>query len=306
MRHLLQVVLFLGVLVGSAQAVIVYDGTAANLSAPTDDPGWDAVGRFTGTGVGSAVFLGNFSGSAWFLTANHVPTSSNTLQIASQSFTSFFDVQQIGTADLKVFRLNTEITGVTPVTLAKSAPVVGNSAVMIGNGATGPKTTWDISTSPWTSPGGGAEGYTWSGPNVLRWGTNNVHERDYVSGGTTYFTTDFEAAAGEAAGSLGDSGGAVFIKKGGTWELAGIMLAVGVLEDGVYKNNFTGQPGSTSVASITDQPNNKSVTFSAQISTYEAAIMAAIPEPSSTSLLAIAVLALYRARRHRRRFGDDR
>jgi hypothetical protein len=274
------------------ESALVYDGTAANLVAPIDDPGWNSIGQFT-TQVGSAVFLGNHGGAAWFLTANHVPTSGNTLQIANQSFTQFFAAQQIGTADLKVFRLNTELIGLTPVTLATSQPTVGASVVMMGYGRTGTKVTWDLTTNPWTEGGSGAEGYTWSGPNVMRWGTNEVHQRNISSGGTIYFTTDFDAVAGQAQGSLGDSGGAVFIKNGGNWELAGIMLAVGVLDNGIYLNSFTGQPGSTSVASITGAPNNKSVTFNAQIATYEAAIQAAIPEPSSLSLVLLSLLGLW-------------
>ena len=282
-----------------AGAVVVYDGTAANLSAPTDDPGWNAVGRFTSQ-VGSAVFLGNQGGSAWFLTANHVPTAGNTLQIGNQTYTQFFDAQQIGTADLKVFRLNSEITGINAVTLASSQPTLGASTVMIGYGATGTKVTWDISTNPWTQGGSGAEGYTWSGPNVMRWGTNEVHARNISSGGTVYFVTDFDAVAGQAQGSTGDSGGAVFIKRAGNWELAGIMLAVGAIQNGSYIGSFTGQPSNTSVASISGFPNDKSVTFNGQISTYRTAILAAIPEPNSLALvilgLACAVVRRSKAR----------
>jgi hypothetical protein len=276
------------------QAVLVYDGTAANLVAPTDDPGWDAIGRFTTAGkVGSAVFLGNQGGSAWFLTANHVPTASTSLTIASQTFTSFLDVQQIGTADLKVFRLNSELVGISPVTLASTTPTIGASVTMIGYGATGTKVTWDLSTNPWTLGGSDAEGYTWSGPNVMRWGTNEVHAVNLLVGSTVAFVTDFDAVAGQAQGSLGDSGGAVFIKNGSSWELAGIMFAVGATDGTNYGNSFTGQPSNTSVASITGAPNAKSVTFNVQVAVYESAILAAIPEPSSTSLLIACALGAW-------------
>lgn len=282
------------------QAVVVYDGTAANLEAPIDDPGWTSVGAFTVSGkVGSAVFLGNHGGSAWFLTANHVPTTGNTLEIASQTYSEFFDVQQIGTADLKVFRLNSEITGIPAIKLATSAPVLGASTVMIGYGATGTKVNWNTATNPWTVGGSGAGGYTWSGPNVMRWGINEVDAINYPIGSTTYFITDFDATAGQATGSTGDSGGAVFIKNGGTWELAGIMLAVGVTDGTNYGGSFNGQPSSTSVSNITGSPNAKSVTFSAQIALYEAAIMAAIPEPNSLGLLMLAGGLLFLGKRRK-------
>ncbi len=43
----------------------------------------------------------------------------------------------------------------------------------------------------------------------------------------TFFSTDFNAATGEGQGAPGDSGGGVFIKSGGTWELAGTILYIG-------------------------------------------------------------------------------
>lgn len=277
----------------TVKAVLVYDGTSDNQLAPPDDPGWDAIGKFTTTGkVGSAVFLGNVGGFAWFLTANHVPTSATTLEIASSTYTAFFDVQQIGIADLKVFRLNSEITGLSPVTLATTTPTIGKSVTMIGFGKQGTKVTWDTSTNPWTQPGSNAEGYTWSDPNIMQWGTNEVHGVSLLVGTTVSFATDFDDVAGRAQGSLGDSGGAVFIKEGSVWELAGIMFAVGVSDGTNYASSFTGQPSSTSVAKITGSPNSKSVTFNAQIAEYRSAILAAIPEPSSKALAIVGMMLL--------------
>lgn len=278
------------------EAVLVFDGTAANLVAPLDDPGWNSIGRFT-TYVATAVFLGNYGGSAWFLTANHFSVSGNSLEIAEQTFTDFYDQQQIGTADLKVFRLNTTLTGLTPITLASTAPESGDPVVMMGNGRTGTKVIWNTSTNPWTEGGSDAEGYTWSSPNVLRWGTSSVQDVNLIGSGTVYFSTDFGPTAGQAQGSLGDSGGAVFTKKSGSWELAGIMLAVGVLQNGTYQNNFLGQPSQTAVASIASSPGDRSVTFSAQIANYSGAILAAIPEPSTWILLLIGGSACWLRRR---------
>lgn len=287
-------VVFFSALLGTpAKAVLVYDGTAANLAAPTDDPGWAAVATISATaGPASAVFLGNNGGYAWFLTANHVSLAGGTLSIGGGDYTVFSGVTQIGTADLKVFRLNTSLAGIDAVTLATSTPTVNTGVTMIGNGRTGTKVTWDTSTPTWTSPGTDAEGYTWSTPNVKQWGTNTVLAKDHPLRASTTLATSFDAVVGEAQGSRGDSGGAVFHKEGLNWQLAALIVEVGRVEnDTLYEEDFTGQPPSTSVASIAGQPNNKSVTFSVQIANYRSGILAAIPEPG-TFPLAISGIAL--------------
>lgn len=281
---------------GIARAVIVYDGTSANLSAPADDPGWDAVGSIyvntPSNSPATAIFLGNNGGSAWFLTANHVVLGNATLSIGGNTYTAFAGVAQIGTVDLKVFRINTTIAGITPVTLASSVPNTNASLTMIGYGKTGTKVTWDTSgNGTWTSPGTDAEGYSWSDPNVKRWGTNTVLARNVSSGSGNLLVTDFDPSAGETQGSLGDSGGAVFRKNGLNWELAAVIAAVGRIEGGtLYGSDFTGQPGGTSVAEISGSPNDKSVTYSVQIADYRSLILAAIPEPGSLPLAAFSAL----------------
>lgn len=296
---------------GSAQAVLVYNGTSSNLSAPGDDPGWDAVGTIhIGTPSNSpatAIFLGNNDGYAWFLTANHVSLGGATLTIGGNPYTAFSGTAQIGTVDLKVFRLNTTVTGITPVTLASSVPSVDAAVTMIGNGKTGTKVTWDISgTSTWTSPGSDAEGYTWSDPNVKRWGTNTVLARNISTGSGNLLVTDFDATTGEAQGSLGDSGGAVFHKSGADWQLAALIISVGRIEGGtLYGNNFVDQPSSTAVASITGSPNNKSTTYAVQIADYRTLILDAIPEPGIPALVVFStflVAAVFLSRRHSQRF----
>jgi hypothetical protein len=291
-------------LASNAHAMLVYDGTAANLSAPIDDPGWDAVGTiYVGSASNkpaSAVFLGNDGGFGWFLTANHVSLSSATLTIGGNTYNVFANQTQIGSVDLKVFRVDTTISNISAVTLAYTVPSVGTSVTMVGYGKTGTKTTWNTSKSPWTSPGGGAEGYTWSDPNVKRWGTNTVYESNATySSASNLLVTDFDAVAGEAQGSLGDSGGSVFTKNGLNWELAALVINVGVTNGIAYGGSFSGQPESTSVAAIVGQPAAKSVTFSIQIANYRTDILNAIPEPSTIGLAVAGLLAFlgWRCRR---------
>ncbi len=284
-------------------AVVVQNGTAANLTAPVDDPGWAAVGTITAPmGPASAIFLGNEDGFGWFLTANHVSLASATLTIGGINYTAFSDINQIGTTDMKVFRVDVAVGAITPVTLASTTPAAGSAVVMMGFGATGTFMTWDTSTDPWTSPGLNASGYSWTGPNVKRWGTNVIHET-----GSTVFSpnlsiiTDFDNTDGEAQASRGDSGGAVFYKNGLNWELVGLMVAVGVTSNGTtYGSSFTGQPSETSVSWRSGNPNAKSVTFAAQISEYHSEILQAIPEVSSMGLLSLGALLLGRRKYLRR------
>ena len=60
--------------------------------------------------------------------------------------------------------------------------------------------------------------------------------------------TDFDDVAGsdECQGTYGDSGGAVFIRKGNVWKLAGILFAA----DSVYDTNATCGDGSEFLASM--------------------------------------------------------
>jgi len=291
-------------LASNAHAMLVYDGTAANLSAPIDDPGWDAVGTiYVGSASNkpaSAVFLGNNVGFGWFLTANHVDLAGATLTIGANTYSIFANETQIGSVDLKVFQVNATVPGISEVTLSSSVPNVNSAVTMIGYGKEGTKTTWDTSADPWTSPGGGAEGYTWSDPNVKQWGTNTVLQRNIYSSLGMLLATDFDAVAGEAQGSLGDSGGAVFRKSGLNWELTALVANVGKIEDNTLSFlNFDGQPTNTSVASITGEPNNKSTTYAVQIADYRTDILNAIPEPSTIGLVVAGFLALlgWRCRR---------
>lgn len=85
----------------------------------------------------------------------------------------------------------------------------------------------------------------------------------------------------EAMGSSGDSGGGIFYKNGSTWELSGMMSAIGTLD---------GQPSNTSVFS--------NVTYAADLSVYRNSIVAIIPEPSDVALwMGMAAFSLLLIRR---------
>ena len=69
------------------------------------------------------------------------------------------------------------------------------------------------------------------GLREVRWGRNAVTSVDLegvINGRTTrYFTTTFDESgtSHESQAVVGDSGGGVFLKRGGKWELVGIMFA---------------------------------------------------------------------------------
>jgi hypothetical protein len=79
-------------------------------------------------------------------------------------------------------------------------------------------------------------GFSWSDKGGKRWGTNRVSSIDdtlYQGSWTTHsFALDFDppnsaaTTAFEAQAAVGDSGGAVFVKRDGEWLLAGMMTSV--------------------------------------------------------------------------------
>ena len=91
------------------------------------------------------------------------------------------------------------------------------------------------------------------------------------------FVTQFDKPANgalfsEAQGAIGDSGGGVFTKSAGGWQLTGTMLDV---------DSYNGQPGLSSVYGNS--------TYSADLSVYRSQIVAAIPEPGAGVLMLLAL-----------------
>ena len=153
-------------------------------------------------------------------------------------------------------------------------------------------TLWDVTTfggeRVWTSvdfPPYDESGYYWSTLQTMRWGTNvieddmdiqsgefdanhtivaAVEEVDVIAIGTRFDElVDAAATPFESHATLGDSGGGVFYNNGSQWELAGIMLAVSVLE---------GQPENTAVFG--------NITVAADLSAYRDQILSIISRPA--------------------------
>jgi hypothetical protein len=215
-----------------AGAVIIASGDGTgNTSAPPDDPGWDNVGSLSGH---AGVYLGN----GWVLTADHVGASNMYLDGEFYEPVPGSEVQletDGSNADLALFQIVRD-PGLPDVLIRTSPPVTwppsqASEVVMIGRG---------FNRGAATS-GCGRQGWLWGTGHKMRWGTNVVEQSGInlsISGRLTRaFSTLFDAGLPtlhEAQASIGDSGGAVFIKNETTseWELAGIMLATAACQIG--------------------------------------------------------------------------
>ncbi len=281
--------------VQSALGVVINNGTAANATAPADDPGWANVGQLNGA---SGVYLGHFATGDWVLTASHVGAGNINLGGVSYATVSGSAVQLTNPdgspTDLELFRISSNPT-LPNLTLADTSPTIGSIVMMVGYGSTGAATltTWDTSTSPWTattSPTAPhAQGYLYETGSryTKRWGEDVVtgdFAVSYANGNvqvtTVALETTFTAAAGSSELAPGDSGGATFIKVGGQWELAGINLAIGTLAD-------QGQPSGTAVFDNTS--------YMGDLAAYRGQIgqvTGSVPEPAPVALLLLGAAAL--------------
>jgi len=208
--------------VGAAGAVVIDSGDGAgNTSPPTDDPGLANVGTI---GTHAGVYLGN----GWVLTANHIASAD--LVIAGQTFKEVagsklrLTTPGVGLADLKLLKFD-GAPALPAVNIATARPPNGNAVlVMYGRGRNrGAATSWQ------DTDGQTHDGYLVTTSGTLRWG-NNKFEGAFPSPvlDTEAYLTLFDQSGGtsdECQAAQGDSGGGVFYKRFGSWELSGIMFA---------------------------------------------------------------------------------
>lgn len=283
--------------------ILTADGTG-NTTAPPDDPGWANVGV---RGIGNGVYLGG----GWVLTAAHVGAgeivlAGTTYAAAPGSAVQLTNAGAAGrsaTTDLMLYRLITMPAGMAPVTIAATSPAAGAPVTMIGSGLDrGAFTEWTVnqSATPWAwtevSSGGTFAGYKTASTRQMRWGTNAISANDLwvaasdldppldVKSVGTLFDAPFGTSEAQAVNH--DSGGAVFAKAGGTWELAGMIFDVG---------GYSGQPSPAFTPVIGN------ATYAADLAFYRPQIMAIVPEPQSIVLVVTAVGGLLVARSLRRR-----
>ena len=231
----------------------------------------------------SGVYLGfnPITQRGWVLSAQHVGSPA-TIGVAGSTYT----VQsgyQIGTTDLRLHEIGGGISdpglpSLPTVPLATALASVGDFSLMFGRGFTN-------STSapfPWVAPGT-------NDANGMRWGTNRSEGyATYL--GNPYIVTEFDhtsdpsVTAFEAQGASGDSGGGLFIYRGGQWQLSGIAFAVG-------SPDANANPSEIGDSTYYSDVFAKATNITALTGTL-------IPEPSTMCLTVVGMgLALLRRRR---------
>ena len=229
MRILLGAVVVLALAWGAPAAAVIIasgDGTG-NTSAPADDPGWDNVGKLF-VAAGGYYLNGVYLGNGWVLTAAHVGEGDIILDGTTHRAVPGSGVRLVtgetDPADLLLFRIETD-PALPALEIASEAP--SGDLVMIGKGRNRGAFTDDYC--------GGTNGWLWGAGSTMRWGTNRVYQTGIESSGTLLFSTSFSEGNQtdhEAQAASGDSGGAVFVKNGTTWELAGIISMIAFCQGG--------------------------------------------------------------------------
>ena len=249
-----------------------------------------------GRGPSSVTYVGN----NWFITANHVwqldnPTgvfvnaTGYTVDTSTWQRLSYSGIN----ADLAMFRVTETVTNLPTLTLSPNLVTNGASITMIGDGfdRASSLTYWNSAWQTTNSAGAVYTGFNWTyNVGTERWGQNVVDAAGWLNdgyGNTYCIGTTFDASGGtnEAQGALYDSGGGVFFKDGGTWELAGLMLTIG---------EYPSQPLRSA-----DYGN---ATYMADLAPYHDQIVSimAIPEPAGVYIAGLgALLMLHRLRRWR-------
>ena len=285
--------LFLG-LAATARALVIAGGNGtANFSAPSDDPGWSNV-------ASNGVYLGNYNGAYWAITATHVGPGDMVLGGQTYTYVPGSAVPVLNanssTSDLTLFRLASN-PGLPTLALATSNPTTNDIVTLVGDGLMeGSFKRWTVNTTTnpdtWTEVGSGGDmfGYSEISGAGKRWGLAVVAGTATVSVSgrpTATYYTEFIAANGSSQAASGDSGGAAFFKIGGTWYLNGIISAVATYNSGATPD---GQPGSTAVFG--------NVTFMSSIADYNSFIVSVVPEPATwagwAGALALGVVAFRR------------
>jgi len=227
----------------SAQAIVESAGDGnGTTSPPADDPGFNYLG-VTSNGL-SSVYIGN----RWVLSAAHVNQHPVTLGgVTYQDVpNSTVQLQQptVAWSDFILFRLVTT-PPLPPLVLSNASPAIGDVVTMIGNAwdRAPAMTCWNSSWAEVTCDASAVyRGFKSAGPFRVRWGRNQVTSVGVDVPFAGWLTRAFEVhfdqpgVMFEAQGVPGDSGGAVFLKRNGHWELVGVMFAITIFQG---QNHYT-------------------------------------------------------------------
>ncbi|HYZ72138.1 MAG TPA: hypothetical protein VE641_03615 [Chthoniobacterales bacterium] len=224
-----------------------YDSTTNNLGSSNGLP-LDHVGIINHGESG--VYLGNYHGKSWVLTANHSgPASFELSGITYHAIAG--SAHQLSNpdstpSDIVLFQIYGD-PGLPPLNLAPSSPTDRAQVYLTGFGQSGQpnRSYWIDHGGAWipTVPGDPAAnriGYQWTGlqPGLEHWGIGSVVGSTRGINQTRAFCTKFLDQMNNACGTGGDSGGGVFIRHGNQWQLIGMLDAL---------SGLANQPARTSV-----------------------------------------------------------
>lgn len=224
------------------------------------DPGWDnvTINNTNYTYLGDGWVIGARHSGVWtafFGTGSFTPIPGKSFIVPNPSD---WPIELTGESDLQLIRINGD-PGLPSLTIASQPPPLNGEVVFIGQGrgrATNP-TQWDSDWNEVTS-GGTYQGYKSAGADTKRWGTNVIasdepffdkdadpqynvkndpdlnHVFALSNRNVVSLLTTFDQSGGTAHESQaisGNSGSAVFYKRGGQWELSGVINATLNFED---------------------------------------------------------------------------
>ncbi len=306
--------LFVAAFAMPVEAVILFGaGNDTNLTDPGTGLPFDTVARVHSSPGAQDGGSGVHLGGGFMLTAAHLSDNQlNSVTFNGSDFISrdmSFTPVQIGSADLKIFRLS-------------SVPTVGAANVYSGIDeltTDGALVGWGRGRDEDNDPGPGSTTVPIAGGNtplVKRWGTNDparsIDNFIYDFGQTTYTfdaletvmandsppfpgTGDFEAAA-----TTRDSGAGFFQEIDGEWVLTGIAAAIFQLDPGnVTFGNDVAWNGSQVGVDYGSGTGSGDSNVYVRVSSFADDINNIIPEPSSALMVTFAMtgLLLRRGRR---------
>ncbi len=237
------------------------ESTEPTETIPPDFPYWDHVTQRRHGGP-TVIYLGG----GWALTARHVGYGEIILggmPTPPERGMRHTLMNPDGTiADAVVFPLKQgyPLPDLPLLKIATRAPRAGDEILMIGFGR--------LRGDPieWGPPGNRKTAFGWTEDGEKRWGTNRVVDAEKWLRQSQYrtisFSTYFDAVddenstAHEASATVGDSGGAIFMKQDGQWLLVGLINSVG-----------------TAIARPSQSTATGDITYSADLTHYRAEIL---------------------------------
>jgi hypothetical protein len=197
-----------------AHAVILMDtgDPSANTTAPTGalaNSGWQFEGDWGG-------FLGTPIAPHFFISAAHIGQAGSNFVFQGSTYTL---VRAFGltNSDLLIWQVNETFPSFAPLYTKHNE--IGKHLFVIGRGTQRGSEIFLEGT---------LRGWNWGAVDGWRrWGENDVVDLvPYNGHDLVYATFDEGAHPNESHLSVGDSGGAIFLKDSGVWKLAGISYAV--------------------------------------------------------------------------------